>query len=259
MSSVGLQTLKEIFQSARELQPNERSAFLDRACGSDGELRREVEALLASHFAADGFINDPPAQLAAEAIDRADELSDVGKTIGRYKLIERIGSGGMGAVYLAHRADQQFEMAVAVKLIKRGMDSESVLRRFHGERQILASLEHPNIARLLDGGTTDDGLPYFVMEYIKGERIDRFAEEHRLPIVERLALFRQVCAAAIRRCTLIVRLNALALSTRMPRPGVPLIVLPPRVRLPGPLMLTFWATPLVIQSPPTAELPLTTG
>jgi tetratricopeptide (TPR) repeat protein len=101
----------------------------------------------------------------------------------------------MGAIYLAERADQQFQMQVAIKLIKRGMDADSILRRFQHERQILASLEHPNIARLLDGGTTDDDVPYFVMEYIEGHRIDRYAEEHQLPINERLELFRQVCAA----------------------------------------------------------------
>ena len=195
MSSPELETLKEIFHSARELQPNERSAYLDRACPSDGKLRREVEALLQSHDSADAFITSPPAQLAAEALQRADEFSDVGKTVGRYQLIERIGSGGMGTVYLARRADQQFDMQVAVKLIKRGMDTESVLHRFQHERQILASLDHPNIARLLDGGTTEDGLPYFVMEHIQGERIDRYAEQRRLSIRERLELFRQVCSA----------------------------------------------------------------
>ena len=195
MSAGGLEALKEIFHAARDLPPNERKAFLDRACGSDEQLRLEVETLLQSHEAADGLFNEPPAHLAAEAIDRAEELSDVGQTVGPYKLIERIGTGGMGAVYLARRADQQFEMQVAVKLIKRGMDSESVLRRFHDERQILASLEHPNIARLLDGGTTDDGLPYFVMEYIQGDRIDRYAEKHQLSITGRLELFRQVCGA----------------------------------------------------------------
>ena len=121
--------------------------------------------------------------------------ADTGRTIGRYKLLERIGTGGMGDVYLAERADQQFEMRVAIKLIKRGMDTESVLRRFQHERQILASLEHPNIARLLDGGETEDGLPYFVMEYVKGERIDRYAEVKNLSLTERLELFRQVCGA----------------------------------------------------------------
>ena len=189
------ETLKDIFHAARELQPAERPVYLEKACGGDEPMRREIEALLDSDRAADRFIADPPAGLAAELFGGAQTDLDVGRNIGQYKLLECIGSGGMGAVYLAERADQQFQMQVAIKLIKRGMDTDSVLRRFQHERQILASLEHPNIARLLDGGSTEDGVPYFVMEYIKGHRIDRYAEEHRLPISERLELFRQVCSA----------------------------------------------------------------
>jgi serine/threonine protein kinase len=195
MNSAPLERLKEIFHSARELQPGERDAFLTDACGSDAQLRREIEALLESDRAADDFIADPPARLVADAFGGSPDLSEAGRMIGHYKLIECIGTGGMGAIYLAERADQQFQMQVAIKLIKRGMDTDSILRRFHHERQILASLEHPNIARLLDGGTTEDGVPYFVMEYIEGDRIDRYAEEHRLSISERLELFRQVCGA----------------------------------------------------------------
>ncbi len=167
MSSTQLHRLKEIFHSAQQLRPNERPDFLDQTCGRDTELRREIDALLKSGREADGFMFDPPAQLAAEVFGEAEIPSVIGRTIGRYKLLERVGSGGMGDVYLAERADQQFEMQVAIKLIKRGMDTESVLRRFQYERQILASLDHPNIGRLLDGGTTEEGLPYFVMEYIR--------------------------------------------------------------------------------------------
>jgi serine/threonine protein kinase/tetratricopeptide (TPR) repeat protein len=196
MSSAQLGKLKEIFHSARDLPPGERDVFLTTACGGDDLLRKEIEALLESDRAADDFIADPPARLVADAFGGELPIpSDSGRMIGQYKLIKCIGSGGMGAVYLAERADQQFQMQVAIKLIKRGMDTDSVLRRFQHERQILASLEHPNIARLLDGGTTEDGVPYFVMEYIEGHRIDRYAEEHRLPISERLELFRQVCSA----------------------------------------------------------------
>ncbi|MFL6527743.1 MAG: protein kinase domain-containing protein [Chthoniobacterales bacterium] len=195
MRPADVDTLKEIFHSARELRPNERKAFLDHACGTDEPLRREVEQLLESDRQSDGFIADPPAQLAAELFGDAQDGSDSGRVVGQYRLIECVGSGGMGAVYLAERADKQFEKQVAVKLIKRGMDSDAVLRRFQHERQILASLEHPNIARLLDGGTTEDGVPYFVMEYIKGERLDRYAEQRQLPITERLKLFTQVCSA----------------------------------------------------------------
>ncbi len=195
MNSASLERLKEIFHSARELPPGERDAFLADACGTDEQLRQEVEALLKSDRAADDFIADPPARLVADAFGGSPDPSEAGRTIGQYKLLTRIGTGGMGAVYLAERADQQFQMQVAIKLIKRGMDTDSVLRRFQHERQILASLEHPNIARLLDGGTTEEGVPYFVMEYIEGHRMDRYAEEHQLSISDRLELFRQVCSA----------------------------------------------------------------
>ncbi|MEP6809076.1 MAG: serine/threonine-protein kinase, partial [Chthoniobacterales bacterium] len=190
-----VETLKELFHSARELPADERAAFLDQACGGNAELRQEIHALLQSDHSATSFIADPPVELAAEVFGRAELPSDIGRKIGQYQLLEIVGCGGMGTVYLAERADQQFKMRVAIKLIKRGMDTDAVLRRFQHERQILASLEHPNIARLLDGGTTDDGLPYFVMEYIKGERIDHYAQQQSLSITARLELFRQVCSA----------------------------------------------------------------
>lgn len=195
MDSARLDTLKDIFHSARSLEPSERNAFLEAACGADKDLRREINALLAADHAAEHFIAEPPGKLAAELFAESPAFSEAGRVIGHYRLVECIGTGGMGTVYLAERADRQFEMQVALKLIKRGMDTDSVLRRFHGERQILASLEHPNIARLLDGGTTDDGLPYFVMEYIRGVRIDQYAQEHELSLNARLEMFRQVCAA----------------------------------------------------------------
>ena len=119
----------------------------------------------------------------------------IGKQIGAYKIECELGRGGMGAVYLASRADEQFQKQVAIKLVKRGMDSDFVIRRFLGERQILAYLNHPNIARLLDGGATEDGLPYFVMEYIEGQPITHYCDLHRLTTVERLKLFQQVCSA----------------------------------------------------------------
>ena len=119
----------------------------------------------------------------------------IGRTIGVYRLIEEIGRGGMGAVYRAERADGEFDQTVAIKLIKRGMDTDLILKRFRRERQILASLNHPNIAYFLGGGSTDDGLPYFVMEYISGEPLYRYCDERRLSLKERLAIFRQICWA----------------------------------------------------------------
>ena len=123
----------------------------------------------------------------------ADAFLD--KCVGGYHLVERVGEGGMGAVYRAVPEDAPGGAAVAVKLIKRGMDTESVLRRFDNERHILAALDHPNIARLLDTGTTADGLPYVVMEYIPGPRVVDYCDQRKMPVAARLELFRKICAA----------------------------------------------------------------
>ncbi|MBI4468012.1 MAG: protein kinase [Acidobacteria bacterium] len=131
----------------------------------------------------------------AETVMAGREMPDSGRRIGPYRVIRELGHGGMGTVYLAERADQQYEARVALKVVKRGMDTDEVLRRFCHERQILAQLEHPNIARLLDGGTTEDGLPYLVIEYVKGEPIDMYCDRPKLSVIERLSLFRTVCAA----------------------------------------------------------------
>src|SRR6266849_4953628 len=181
-----------LFQAALDFRPERRSAFLDEACGSDGSLRREVESLLAAYEKA-GFTETPAFQDGIRLLEKSH--SQVGRLIGPYRVIGEIGHGGMGAVYLAARADDAFRKEVAIKLIKRGLDTESVIQRFRSERQILASLYHPNITRLLDGGTTEDGLPYFVMEHIQGEPIDKYCEARRLNTVERLKLFQSVCAA----------------------------------------------------------------
>src|SRR5204863_9694351 len=125
----------------------------------------------------------------------AQEDPLVGRRVGSYRVVREVGRGGMGAVYLAERADSAFHKRVAVKVVKRGMDTDFILRRFRHERQILASFDHPNIARLLDGGTTEEGLPYFVMEYVEGLPIDASCDTQALSIIERLKLFRHVCAA----------------------------------------------------------------
>jgi serine/threonine-protein kinase len=175
-----------LLDEALERPPQDRPAFLDGACGDDPALRRQVESLLETD--ADGGILREPA-FSVHAEDAA-----IGRTIDNYKLVRLLDRGGMGTVYLAERED--FEKRVALKLIRRGLDLDEVLvRRFHNERQILARLEHPNVARLLDGGTTVDRLPYFVMEYVEGEPIDRFCEARGLSVEERLELFREVCSA----------------------------------------------------------------
>ena len=195
MEPARLQAIETIFHAALGVEQGQRDAFLREQCAGDDSLRREVEALLAAHETAGGFIETPIATLDERLFE--DEEADrlVGQMIGHWEILKRIGSGGMGAVYLARRADRQYEQQVAIKLIKRGMDTEAMLRRFRNERQILAGFDHPNIARLLDGDTTEDGLPYFVMEYVEGLPIDEYCERHALDVTERLRLFRQVCAA----------------------------------------------------------------
>jgi non-specific serine/threonine protein kinase/serine/threonine-protein kinase len=189
------QQLKELFQSALEQTPAERAAFLAQACPNDAELRREVESLLAHHDEAEGFLEAVPAPLQASllAADKATLLSP-GRRLGPYEILREIGRGGMGVVYLAARADEQFVKQVAIKLIHTP-ERHLFLQRFRQERQILAQLNHPNIAQMLDAGTTEEGWSYFVMEYIEGLPIDKYCAEHNLALAERLQLFRQVCAA----------------------------------------------------------------
>jgi serine/threonine protein kinase len=186
--------IEDLFQSALDCEPARRAAFLDSACSTDASLRQEVESLLASYDKG-GFTETPAFAEGLKLLEEGDERSLAGQNIGPYKVIRKLGHGGMGAVYLAARADQAFQKEVAIKLIKRGQDTDDVIRRFHSERQILASLDHPNITRLLDGGTTDDGLPYFVMEYIQGQPIDTYCDSNKLDTTARLKLFQSVCSA----------------------------------------------------------------
>ncbi|HXG91156.1 MAG TPA: serine/threonine-protein kinase [Blastocatellia bacterium] len=189
------QRIEELFGAALEIAPDERAVFLMNECGSDDALRREVETLLASHKRAGDFIQAPAFEEAIGLIKAPEQTLPKGHRIGPYEIICEIGRGGMGAVYLATRADDEYKKRVAIKLIKRGLDTDDILRRFRNERQILASLDHPNIARLLDGGTTDEGLPYFVMEYVEGLPLMDYCDRERLSTVERLKLFRKICAA----------------------------------------------------------------
>jgi TolB-like protein/Flp pilus assembly protein TadD/tRNA A-37 threonylcarbamoyl transferase component Bud32 len=197
--------IEEVFQAALDLPEAERRGFVAGACAGDDTLREQVAALIAQHDEAGDFI-EAPAFAAADlhpAVDPhattpiTDSFGDpsIGLKVGAYRIVREIGRGGMGAVYLTERADSEFRMRAAIKLIKRGMDTDFILRRFRNERQILATLDHPHIARLLDGGTTDDGRPYFVMEYIDGLPIYRYCDERKLTIPERLRLFCQVCDA----------------------------------------------------------------
>lgn len=189
------QEVKQLFQSVVEFDSGRRNELLAVACGGDNMLRKEVEALLASDEQAADFIEQSAFDVAARVLADRDAESALGRCVGPYKITREVSRGGMGVVYEAARADDQYQQRVAVKLIKRGVDTEDVLRRFRHERQILANLDHPNIARLLDAGTTEDGLPYFVMEYVEGEPIGEYCDRQRLPTTERLKLFRMVCSA----------------------------------------------------------------
>ncbi len=191
MDSKQWQKVKELFSATLDLPANERLSFLEN---SDANLRSEVEKLLANYDDAEDFINEP-AVVEFGLDDSGANNSFIGKKIDDYLILEEIGVGGMGAVYLAEQQSENLSHRVAVKLIKRGMDTNSVLKRFVMERQILANLEHPNIGRFLDGGSTDDGLPYFVMEYVEGLPIKKYCDAQNLDTRARLELFRKVCAA----------------------------------------------------------------
>ena len=187
MQSDRWQRIKEILDVSLRLEPAERAQYLSRVCEGDAAMREEVESLIDAHDEA-GDLFDTPA-----LADVRDPM--LGARLGPYQIVDELGSGGMGSVYLATRADEVFHKTVAIKVVRRGLDLDYVVRHFRMERQIMASLEHPHIASLLDGGTTPDGLPYFVMEFIRGKSIDAYCNENALGIGQRLKIFRQVCAA----------------------------------------------------------------
>jgi non-specific serine/threonine protein kinase/serine/threonine-protein kinase len=190
---------KEIFHAALKRPMEGRAAFVEEMSAGDAEVKAEVESLLASEEEAGGFLDSArlptlPGSLIPEAPPTAD-LPTERSRIGPYAIVREIGRGGMGSVYLAERSDREYRGRVALKLVKRGMDTDFILQRFRAERQILASLNHPNIAKLLDGGTTDDGLPYFIMEYIEGHNLTDYCGSRNLSLRDRIGLFRVVCAA----------------------------------------------------------------
>jgi non-specific serine/threonine protein kinase/serine/threonine-protein kinase len=181
----------QILGEAIERAPESRDGWVNTVCAGDEALRAEVARLLARQKPAAQFLEESPLATVAESNGR----SMVGERVGLYKIISEIGRGGMGAVYLAERDDAHFTRRVALKLIKRGMDTDFVVQRFRSERQILASLDHPNIAGLIDGGATEADLPYFIMEYVEGQPINKYANANNLSTNERLKLFRTVCSA----------------------------------------------------------------
>jgi serine/threonine protein kinase len=196
MTTDRYQRIKQVFMAAVEKPTAQRAEFLAEACQGDSMLREEVEFLLASDDCATSFIENPALASVSDIFEEVKSQQESHpKRIGPYDVLGVVGSGGMGTVYRAIRADDQYRKLVAIKLVRKGMDTEPIIQRFRRERQILASLEHPNIAQLLDGGTIEDGRPYFVMEYVEGTPIDVYCDQHKLSTRQRLELFRTVLAA----------------------------------------------------------------
>jgi len=180
-----------LFNAALNFKPTERPAYLAGACGDNHALRQRVEALLRAHEAAEGFLPEQPNGQATVLVPITEKPGD---RIGRYKLLQQIGEGGFGAVYMAEQKEP-VKRRVALKIIKLGMDTREVVARFEAERQALALMDHPNIAKVFDAGATESGRPYFVMELVRGVPITQYCDENNLPPIERLKLFTQVCHA----------------------------------------------------------------
>jgi eukaryotic-like serine/threonine-protein kinase len=184
---------RELFEAALERQPEERGPFLDGACGGDAALRGRVETLLVRHAEAAGFLERPALSEGLTGAYRP-VTEHAGTVVGPYKLLQQIGEGGFGVVYMAEQ-ERPVRRMVALKIIKPGMDTAQVIARFEAERQALALMDHPNIAKVLDAGATESGRPYFVMELVKGVPITEFCDKNRIPAEQRLRLFLDVCHA----------------------------------------------------------------
>jgi hypothetical protein len=185
-----------IFDAALDVGPNERDAFVADACGSDAALHDRVRALLVAHDRSDGFLQAPAAQLTALLLDEPSTVAGVPpERVGPFRIVRELGHGGMGVVYLAEREGAEFQQRVALKLVRHLGAGDDIYRRFVEERRILAILEHPRIAYLVDGGLTSDGVPYFAMELVEGERIDDYCNGRNLSVEQRLDLFIDVCEA----------------------------------------------------------------
>jgi serine/threonine protein kinase len=182
----------EVFLEALCLQATERSVYLDRICATDSELRRRIEVLLLAHENAGSFLGEPPTGVPQK--DSSGVREKTNDRIGRYKLLQQIGEGGCGVVFMAEQ-EEPVRRQVALKVVKPGMDSKTIIARFEAERQALALMDHPNIAHVFDAGTTESGRPYFAMELVNGPRITDFCDQNALTTKARLELFIEVCDA----------------------------------------------------------------
>ncbi len=195
MDAARWERVKEVFSTAVDLGEAARQPYLDESCAGDPELRAEVVSLLDAHEQTGDFIDLPAAQQTLGLAPDPQPLSWIGRRIGAYRILAEIGRGGMSEVFRGVRADDEYHKEVAVKILRPGYDTRSLVERFKAEKRILASLDHPNIARILDGGSTDEGLPYLVMDFIKGRPIDEYCRDRQLTLRERLQLFRSLCSA----------------------------------------------------------------
>src|SRR5678816_4703458 len=189
--------VERVLDMALESEPSQWPTVVAEACHGDDDVRREVESLLGRYATARSYLRSRPVAIAAALLAEAREtsVSYEGRRFGAYRVVRELGRGGMSRVFLAERADGEFEQQVALKLLRPGLDSDLDLVRFRAERQILASLNHPNIARLLDGGMTEDELPYLVLEYVDGLPLDRHCQACGLSTRQRLALFLTIADA----------------------------------------------------------------
>ena len=188
MTAERWEEVKRVLGSVLDSDPSDRPEALDRLCAGDTGLRREVEELLACEEQADAVLN-------TEAFPGRSKMEPAPESIGPYRVLRELGHGGMGVVYLGERADGQFQGRAAIKLINMGRHDAGMERRFRRERQILARLQHPGIARLLDAGSTEEGRSYFIMEYVEGEGLLEYCDSRKLGVAERLRLFLAVCEA----------------------------------------------------------------
>lgn len=195
MTKVDFNRLKDLFMSAQPLTGSERARFLESQCADDLGLRDELRAFLDAETVVDDFLIPPSSDSIAASMGLEPDELEPGARLGAYEIETLIATGGMGAVYLARRADDAFDKRVAIKTLAQNIAAPRMKRRFQLERQALANLDHPNITRLLDGGATADGMPFLVMEYVEGQPIDRYCDDNRLSIPQRLELFATVCDA----------------------------------------------------------------
>src|SRR5438046_496865 len=183
-----------VFTEALRLPPEERGPYLDKACKADVKLRRRVDALLQAYEQAGDFLGSPASGRPVRAAQAFPAGEKPGDRIGHFKLLQQIGEGGCGVVYMAEQ-EAPVRRRVALKIIKPGMDTKSVIARFEAERQALALMNHPNIAKVFDAGATEAGRPYFVMELVRGVKITDYCDQHSLTTQDRLMLFVQICEA----------------------------------------------------------------